>query len=55
MPEQQRQLSPEQVIAVALNSVPYEWWRHMPLSETSKPVLAVKDALRLAGYKMEGK
>jgi len=54
-------LEAARVIACALNSVPYQWWRaHKgtpPLSETSEPVRAVLAGLRYAGLKivpMEG-
>lgn len=47
-------LDPDEVIAHSLNGVPFEWWRSHknvpPLSETSLPVLAVLQGLRLAGY-----
>ena len=50
-------LEPDEVIAQSLNAVPYQWWRaHKnvpPLDETSEPVRAVLDGLRLAGYKIE--
>lgn len=49
-------LDPDEVICNALNSVPFKWWRDRknvpPLSETSEPVRAVVDGLRLAGYKI---
>lgn len=49
-------LDPDEVIACALNGVPFKWWRthpkEPPLSETSEPVRAVTDGLRLAGYKI---
>jgi hypothetical protein len=49
-------LDPDEVIAFSLNGVPYKWWRthknEPPLSETSEPVRAVKEGLRLAGYKI---
>jgi hypothetical protein len=47
-------LDAARLIAFALNSVPYEWWRthrrEPPLSETSQPVKAVLDVLRIEGY-----
>lgn len=49
-------LDPDEVIANSLNSVPFKWWRDRknvpPLSETSEPVRAVLQGLRLAGYKI---
>ena len=49
-------LDPDEVIAHSLNSVPFKWWRshrnEPPLSETSIPVTAVLQGLRLAGYKI---
>jgi hypothetical protein len=46
-------LDPDEVIACALNGVPYEFWKRMPLSATSQPVREVLNALRFAGYKIE--
>lgn len=46
-------LDPDEVIAMALNGIPYEWWKHMPLSESSQPVREILNGLRLAGYKIE--
>lgn len=45
-------LDPDEVIACALNGIPYEWWKKMPVSESSKPVREVMTALHLAGYKI---
>jgi hypothetical protein len=45
-------IDPDEAIAMALNSIPYEWWKKMPLSEQSQPVREVLNALRLAGYKI---
>lgn len=45
-------LDPDEVIACALNGVPYEFWKRMPLSPSSQPVREVINALRLAGYKI---
>lgn len=49
-------LDPDEVIAMALNGVPFKWWRthknEPPLSETSEPVRQVIAGLRLAGWKI---
>lgn len=49
-------LEPDEVIAHSLNAIPWKWWRshknEPPLSETSEPVRAVLNGLRLAGYKI---
>lgn len=56
MPPPEANLDPAHLIAFALNSVPYEWWRahrnEPPLSETSQPVKAVLEVLRLEGYEI---
>jgi hypothetical protein len=56
MPPPEANLEVAHLIAFALNSVPYEWWRvhrnEPPLSETSQPVKAVLDGLRIAGYEI---
>ena len=56
MPERCDTLEVAHLIAFALNSVPYEWWRahrnEPPLSETSQPVKAVLEVLRLEGYEI---
>lgn len=44
-------LDPDEVIALALSSVPYRW-SGRALSETSQPVQEVLTALHLAGYKI---
>ena len=46
-------LDPDEAIALALNGIPYEWWRRLPLSENSDAVKAIRDGLRMAGYKIE--
>lgn len=43
-------LDADEAIAIALNGVPYEFWKHMPLSPSSQPVREVINGLRLAGY-----
>ena len=49
-------LDPDEVIACALNGVPYKWWRdhkhEPPLSPSSQPVREVLNGLRLAGYEI---
>jgi hypothetical protein len=54
MPDDERELDAARLIAFALNSVPYEWWRthksEPPLSEHSQPVKAVLDVMRIEGY-----
>lgn len=49
-------LDPDEVICTALNGITYQWWRthkkEPPLSETSEPVRAILQGLRLAGYKI---
>lgn len=49
-------LDPDEAIAWSLNSLDYKWWRSRKsdplLSETSPPVRAVIDGLRLSGYKI---
>lgn len=49
-------LDPDEVICASLNAIPFKWWRshknEPPLSETSEPVRAVREGLRLAGYKI---
>jgi hypothetical protein len=54
MPDDDPQMDAARLIAFALNSVPYEWWRthksEPPLSETSQPVKAVLDVMRIEGY-----
>ena len=56
MPASEDTLEVAHLIAFALNSVPYEWWRahknEPPLSETSRPVKAVLEVLRLEGYEI---
>lgn len=56
MPNDDGSLDVARLIAFALNSVPYEWWRshrnEPPLSETSAPVKAVLEVLRLEGYEI---
>ena len=56
MPECGDTLELAHLIAFALNSVPYEWWRahrnEPPLSEVSQPVKAVLEVLRLEGYEI---
>jgi hypothetical protein len=56
MPPPEANLEVAHLIAFALNSVPYEWWRahrnEPPLSETSQPVKAVQEVLELAGYEI---
>jgi hypothetical protein len=44
-------LAPARVIAVALNAVPYEFWKHA-ITETSAPVLAVLKGLELDGFEI---
>jgi hypothetical protein len=44
-------LSPAVVIAIALTSLDEKWAGHI-LSETSRPVWTVTDALDKAGYKI---
>ncbi len=46
-------LDPDEVIACALNGIPHEWWKKMPVSEHSEVVREVLNALRLAGWKIE--
>lgn len=46
-------LEPGEVIALSLNAIPHEWWKRLPLSETSEPVLTVLDGLKRAGWKIE--
>ena len=54
MPDDECELDAARLIAFALNSVPYEWWRthksEPPLSEHSQPVKAVLDVMRIEGY-----
>ena len=57
MPPSEPRLLPKRVVAVALNSVPHEWWPGKKskggralLSEDSLPVRAVLLALDKAGY-----
>jgi hypothetical protein len=49
-------LDADEVVALSLNGVSFKWWRshsnEPPLSETSEPVRAVIEGLRLAGYKI---
>lgn len=45
-------LDPDEVIACALNGVPYEFWKKMPVKPSSEPVREVLNALRLAGYEI---
>lgn len=45
-------LDPNEVIACALNSIPYEFWRQ-PLSEDSIVVHTILDALKKTGWKIE--
>ena len=53
MPEEKAdQLPVEHVIAISLNSVSYEFWKHGKISESSEPVRAVMNGLRLAKYKI---
>lgn len=52
MPRETETLTPARVVAVALNAVPYEFWKHLPLSETSEPVRSVLKGLELEGYQL---
>lgn len=49
-------LEPDEVVALALNGVPFKWWREHkrqpPLSHNSLPVTEVFAGLRMAGYKI---
>jgi hypothetical protein len=45
-------LDPDEAIALSLNGVPFEWWKHMPLSENSVPVREILNGLRIAGWKI---
>ena len=40
----------EEAIACGINSIPFEWWKHMPVSPSSEPVKAIRDSIRMAGY-----
>lgn len=43
----------DEAIALSLNGIPYEWWKRLPISENSDVVKAVRDGIRMAGYKIE--
>jgi hypothetical protein len=45
-------LEPNEVIACALNSIPYEFWKQK-LSEDSIVVHTILDALKKTGWKIE--